>query len=137
MNGSKHKKQITQRNEASMEIKEVTLYKGPLPDPGSLEKYKEIYPDSVKIIFDMAKDYQDHIIKMDTDGAKAAKTDLWFSFILGIFGQIGVVCVCFLGLFFALLRPELAKAGFTFSVAVCGYLIWWKTKRQPPNKEKQ
>ncbi|MDR1916892.1 MAG: hypothetical protein LBQ58_09995 [Synergistaceae bacterium] len=108
--------------------RQVTLFEGPLPDPETLQKYKTVYPESVKIIFDMAKGYQDHIIKMDREGVDAVKRDLWLSFILGIVGQIGVLCIAFLGVIFAYLQPELGEAGFVFSAIVCGYLIWWKTK---------
>jgi uncharacterized membrane protein len=87
--------------------RQVTLFEGPLPDPATLQKYKEVYPESVKVIFEMAKDYQNHIIKMDMEGVDAVKRELALSLIMGILGQIGVLCVTFMGVVFAFLRPEL------------------------------
>jgi uncharacterized membrane protein len=109
---------------------EVTLFEGPIPSPEILQKYKEVYPESVKIIFDMAKDYQDHIINMDMLGAKTARTDTLLSLLLGFTGQVTTFLVSISGFVLAYLRPELGKAGFAFSSVAIGYLIWWKTKNR-------
>jgi uncharacterized membrane protein len=121
------------RQEDQLEPKmqrQITLFEGPLPDPETLQRYKEVYPESVKIIFEMAKDYQDHIIKMDIEGVETVKKEVALSLFLGILGQICVLCVAFMGVILAYFRPELGKAGFSFSAIVCGYLIWWKTQNQ-------
>lgn len=42
------------------------VHSGPLPDPETLIAYKEIYPDSVKIIFDVFQEQSQHRIEMET-----------------------------------------------------------------------
>jgi uncharacterized membrane protein len=112
---------------AITEQPKMLLFEGPLPDPQTLRSYKEIYPDSVKVIFDLTKDYQNHVINMEILAAKTTKIDVLLSFLLGFTGQIGTLIISMSGFLLAYFRPELGKAGFSFSATVCGYLIWWKT----------
>jgi uncharacterized membrane protein len=122
--------------QAEIEIRErVTLQEGPLPAPEVLEKYKEVCPESVKIIFDLTKDYQNHVIEMDLLGARTARTDTLLSLLLVFTGQLSVLIVSMSGFVLAYLRPELGVAGFSFSATICSYLIWWKTRGQPQEKK--
>ncbi|MDR3281210.1 MAG: hypothetical protein LBT23_11940 [Synergistaceae bacterium] len=124
-----NKNTVRQNKGADIRLQQqVTLFEGPIPSPEILQKYKEVYPESVKIIFDMAKDYQNHVINMDISGVKTARTDMILSLLLGFTGQIASFFISISGFLLAYLRPELGVAGFSFSSVAIGYLIWWKTK---------
>lgn len=48
-------------------VQQIHRFSGPIPDPETLSQYKNLYPESVKIIMDMAVKQADHRKQMEKD----------------------------------------------------------------------
>ncbi|WP_366518195.1 DUF2335 domain-containing protein [uncultured Mucilaginibacter sp.] len=74
---------------------------GPLPDPETLQEYKEIYPESVQIIFDVFKNQSNHRIAMETRVVTSQqKQSAWgqnYAFIIAMFVFAGSMFLIYLG----------------------------------------
>ena len=46
-------------------VQQIHRFSGPIPDPETLSQYKNLYPESVKIIMDMAVKQADHRKQME------------------------------------------------------------------------
>ncbi|PID27150.1 MAG: hypothetical protein CR982_06775 [Candidatus Cloacimonadota bacterium] len=69
-------------------VSETSIHQGPLPDPATLEAYKEIYADAPKYIFEIYRDTGkteiELIKKIQEDNTKTIRYGQWFGFILTI-----------------------------------------------------
>ncbi|WP_419802333.1 DUF2335 domain-containing protein [Mucilaginibacter sp.] len=77
------------------------MQSGPLPDPETLQQYKEIYPESVQIIFDVFKNQSSHRTAMETLVVTSQqKQSAWgqiYAFIIAIFVFAGSMFLIYLG----------------------------------------
>jgi uncharacterized membrane protein len=97
------------------EKKITTQFRGPLPAPETLQQYKEIYPDSIKKIFDNFECNAKNRRKLERAKIRQGTTGLWMCFIL---------CLCFLGVATYLIMNGFGVAGIaTVMSAVAAILI--------------
>lgn len=79
----------------------ISISSAPFPEPEVLAKYKEIYPGSEKIIFDMAQKQTEHRINMETfvtkSREKQSSRGQIFAFIITILLMILAVYCLILG----------------------------------------
>jgi uncharacterized membrane protein len=58
---------LPSENDEIQLVQQIHRFSGPIPDPETLSQYKDLYPESIKIIMDMAVKQADHRQHMEKD----------------------------------------------------------------------
>jgi uncharacterized membrane protein len=58
---------LPSENDEIQLVQQIQRFSGPIPDPETLSQYKDLYPESIKIIMDMAVKQADHRQHMEKD----------------------------------------------------------------------
>lgn len=107
-----------------VEARHRTIYRGPLPDPGTLREYGEIYPGSLKVIFEEFRAQSQHRRELErlviSNRVESERRGQYIAGTLGGIGLIGSLVVAGLGQGWAGFGIALTSIGSLVSLFLYG-----------------